>query len=85
MHAGCHSSGNHAGALALAAKLRGIPAFIVVPRNAPACKMAAVKEYGGETTTVAGVLHSCVSPTSRRHCQALRLHAAFSSVVLDLL
>lgn len=42
-----HSSGNHAAALALAAQLRGIPAYIVVPNNAPACKLAAVKEYGG--------------------------------------
>ena len=30
-----HSSGNHAGALALAASLRGIPAHIVVPNNTP--------------------------------------------------
>ena len=30
-----HSSGNHAQALALAAKMRGIPAFIVMPENAP--------------------------------------------------
>lgn len=44
------SSGNHAAALALAAKLQGIPAHIVVPRDAPACKLAAVKEYGGENT-----------------------------------
>eukprot|EP00775_Hariotina_reticulata_P006291 gene6291-6527_t len=42
-----HSSGNHAAAVALAARLRGIPAHIVVPRNAPACKINAVKEYGG--------------------------------------
>lgn len=42
-----HSSGNHASALALAAQLRGIPAHIVVPSNAPACKLAAVREYGG--------------------------------------
>src|SRR3954470_15914292 len=31
-----HSSGNHAQALALAAKLRGVPAYIVMPRTAPA-------------------------------------------------
>ncbi|KAI8469135.1 MAG: serine/threonine dehydratase [Monoraphidium minutum] len=42
-----HSSGNHAAALALAAKLRGIPAHIVVPNNAPQCKVDAVREYGG--------------------------------------
>eukprot|EP00850_Spirogloea_muscicola_P021598 SM000255S08777 [mRNA] locus=s255:13074:15321:- [translate_table: standard] len=38
-----HSSGNHAGALALAASLRGIPAHIVLPRNAPLCKAEALR------------------------------------------
>lgn len=42
-----HSSGNHAQALALAARLRGIPAHIVMPDNAPAVKKAAVAGYGG--------------------------------------
>ncbi len=41
-----HSSGNHAQALALAAKLRGIPAHIVMPRTAPAIKRDAVAGYG---------------------------------------
>jgi threonine dehydratase/serine racemase len=41
-----HSSGNHAGALALAARLRGIPAHVVMPRNASAVKRRAVLEYG---------------------------------------
>jgi threonine dehydratase len=45
-----HSSGNHAQALALAARLRGIPAYIVMPANAPAVKRAAVAGYGGEIT-----------------------------------
>ena len=45
-----HSSGNHAAALALAAKRRGIKAYIVMPRNAPAVKIAAVKKYGGLIT-----------------------------------
>jgi threonine dehydratase len=45
-----HSSGNHAQALALAARARGIPAFIVMPSNAPAAKRAAVDEYGGKIT-----------------------------------
>lgn len=40
-------SGNHAAALALAAKLRGIPAYIVVPKNAPKCKVENVIRYGG--------------------------------------
>ncbi|MED6124783.1 hypothetical protein PIB30_062183 [Stylosanthes scabra] len=43
-----HSSGNHAAALALAAKLRGIPAYIVIPKTAPTCKVDNVKRYGGQ-------------------------------------
>lgn len=43
-----HSSGNHAAALALAAQKRGIPAFIVMPNNAPNVKKAAVAGYGGK-------------------------------------
>jgi threonine dehydratase len=45
-----HSSGNHAQALALAARLRGIPAYIVMPSNAPGVKKAAVEGYGGQIT-----------------------------------
>ena len=45
-----HSSGNHAQALALAARLRGIPAYIVMPDNAPTVKKAAVRDYGGRIT-----------------------------------
>lgn len=43
-----HSSGNHAQALAMAARLAGIPAYIVMPENAPKVKVAAVKGYGAE-------------------------------------
>lgn len=42
-----HSSGNHAQALALAAKNRGIKAYIVMPENAPKVKIRGVKDYGG--------------------------------------
>jgi threonine dehydratase len=45
-----HSSGNHAQALALAAKIRGIPVYIVMPDNAPKVKVDAVKGYGGIVT-----------------------------------
>jgi len=41
-----HSSGNHAQALALAARLRSIPAWIVMPSNAPQIKQDAVADYG---------------------------------------
>src|SRR5262249_17369577 len=43
-----HSSGNHAQALALAAKLRGIIAYIVMPRNATPVKRQAVEDYGAK-------------------------------------
>ncbi|HUJ75530.1 MAG TPA: pyridoxal-phosphate dependent enzyme, partial [bacterium] len=43
-----HSSGNHAQALALAAKIRGIQACIVMPRDAPRVKVEAVRGYGAE-------------------------------------
>jgi threonine dehydratase len=45
-----HSSGNHAAALALAAHRRGIPAYIVMPNNAPPNKRDAVAGYGGKIT-----------------------------------
>ncbi len=51
-----HSSGNHAQALALAARLRGIPAYIVMPENAPSVKKAAVAGYGGQITFCAPTL-----------------------------
>ncbi len=41
-----HSSGNHGQALALSAKMRGIPAIIVMPETAPRVKQAAVQGYG---------------------------------------
>lgn len=41
-------SGNHAAALSYAAKLRKIPAYIVVPKNAPKCKVNNVIRYGGQ-------------------------------------
>jgi len=45
---GTHSSGNHAAALALAARLRGVQAFIVMPRDASKVKKAAVAGYGAQ-------------------------------------
>lgn len=41
-----HSSGNHAQALALAARMRGIAAHVVMPRTSNAVKRRAVEEYG---------------------------------------
>ena len=53
-----HSSGNHAQALALAARMRGIPAYIVMPNNAPSVKKNAVAEYGGQITFCAPTLEA---------------------------
>ncbi len=53
-----HSSGNHGQALARAARLRGIPAYIVMPHNAPAVKKAAVAGYGGKITFCEPTLES---------------------------
>lgn len=47
---GTHSSGNHAAALALAAKMRGIDAHIVMPENSPEIKKKAVAGYGAKIT-----------------------------------
>jgi threonine dehydratase len=45
-----HSSGNHGAAVARAARLRGIPARVVMPRNSSPAKLAAVRAYGGQIT-----------------------------------
>ncbi len=45
------SSGNHAGAVAYAARLLGIPAVILMPEDAPAAKVAATRGYGAEVVT----------------------------------
>jgi threonine dehydratase/serine racemase len=65
-----HSSGNHAAALALAARLRGVPAYIVMPTSSPSVKRAAVEGYGGRITwcepTLAAremALHALVAET----------------------
>ena len=47
---GTHSSGNHAAALALAAKNRGVAAYVVMPENAPEIKKKAVAGYGANIT-----------------------------------
>jgi threo-3-hydroxy-L-aspartate ammonia-lyase len=46
-----YSSGNHAQAIALSARLAGIHATIIMPHDAPAAKIAATKGYGGEVIT----------------------------------
>ena len=42
------SSGNHGAAVALAAKMRGVAATVVVPQGTPKCKLDAIAGYGGD-------------------------------------
>ncbi|KAB1264789.1 Serine racemase [Camelus dromedarius] len=56
-----HSSGNHGQALSYAAKLEGIPAYIVVPETAPNCKKLAIQAYG------ASIVYSEPSDESREN------------------
>lgn len=70
-----HSSGNHAAALARAARIRGIPAHIVMPENAPPNKLAAVRRFGVTPVT-------CLpTPESRREtAEQLRLETGATLV-----
>lgn len=53
-----HSSGNHGAALALAARSRGVRAYVVMPENAPQVKQDAVAGYGAEVLLCAPTLRS---------------------------
>jgi threonine dehydratase/serine racemase len=70
-----HSSGNHAQALALAARIRGIPAHIVMPRNAPAVKREAVEGYGG-------IVYPCEPTVADREATADRVVAATGGTLI---
>jgi len=70
-----HSSGNHAQALALAARLRGAPAFIVMPRTAPAIKRAAVEGYGGQVVL-------CEPTLADREATAARVQAETGAALI---
>jgi threonine dehydratase len=53
-----HSSGNHAQAVALAARIRGVKAYVVMPSSSSQVKRQAVKEYGAEVITCEPELES---------------------------
>lgn len=61
-----HSSGNHGGALALAAAGRGIACHVVVPDNTVAAKLAAIAGYGG-------ILHRCAPTMAARESTCARV------------
>jgi threonine dehydratase len=60
-----HSSGNHAQALALAARMRGIAAHVVMPSNSAAVKKAAVAGYGGRVIECEPTLEARESTAAR--------------------
>lgn len=90
-----HSSGNHAGALALAARLRGITARIVMPSNAPAVKKAATAGYGAHITycipTLAAREAATAALIDEHHCVLVhpyddtRIIAGQGTAALELL
>lgn len=58
-----HSSGNHAAALAYAARSRGVKAYVVMPETAPQVKVDAVRSYGAE-------LRFCPAAARQATCDA---------------
>src|SRR5271155_2909023 len=69
------SSGNHGAAVACAARWRGVPAYIVMPRNAPKVKFQAVEAYGGKITY-------CEPSISARSEAAERVQAETGAVLV---
>jgi threonine dehydratase len=59
------SSGNHGAAVACAAAWRGVPAWIVMPKNAPAVKRIAIEGYGGRVTLCEPTMTARNEATSR--------------------
>jgi threonine dehydratase len=70
-----HSSGNHAAAVSCAAAWRGVPAWIVMPKNAPTVKCKAVEAYGGRITF-------CEPKVSARSETAARIQAETGAVMI---
>ena len=70
-----HSSGNHAAAVSCAAAWRGVPAWIVMPKNAAMVKCKAVEAYGGKITF-------CEAKVSARSEAAARIQAETGAVMI---
>lgn len=70
------SSGNHGAAVACAAAWRGVPAYIVMPKNAPAVKCRAVEGYGGRITFSEPTITSRQATSARvqRETGAILIH-----------
>lgn len=70
-----HSSGNHGGALALAARTRGIACHVVVPEGAVEAKLAAIRAYGA-------TLHRCAPTIAAREAACAELQAATGATLV---
>jgi threonine dehydratase len=70
------SSGNHGAAVACASAWLGVPAWIVMPRNAPAVKRMAIEGYGGRVTLCEPTMTSRAEATHRIQAEtgALLIH-----------
>jgi threonine dehydratase len=70
------SSGNHGAAVAYAAAWRGVPAYIIMPKNAPAVKCRAVESYGGRITFSEPTISSRQATSARVQAEtgALLIH-----------
>lgn len=64
------SSGNHGAAVACAARWRGVPAWIVMPKNAPPVKRRAVESYGGRITLCESTMTSRSETSARVQAQS---------------
>ena len=69
------SSGNHGAAVACAAAWRGVPAYIVIPKNAPPVKARAIESYGGKITY-------CEPKVSSRNEVCARVQAETGAVLV---
>lgn len=70
-----HSSGNHGAALALAATTRSIPAHVVVPEDAVASKVAAIRRYGAS-------VHFCAPTLAARDALAERIRGETGATLI---
>ena len=70
-----HSSGNHAQAVALAAKMNDLKAYIVMPKDAPSVKVEGVRSYGGE-------VHFCEPTLEARESNMERIRAEKGAVFI---
>src|SRR5688500_16748732 len=70
-----HSSGNHGGALALAARTRGIACHVVVPDGAVAAKLAAIEAYGA-------TLHRCAPTIQAREAKCADVQATTGATLV---